>query len=250
MKQSIIYALDFDGVICDSAIETGISGWKAAMHIWDEITTPLPPQKILDQFTNVRPVMETGYEAILVMKMLNDGEQIDAILNDFHDKRDRLIRSSNLNIETLKKLFGETRDQWIKDDLNEWVDMNPLFLGVAEKLKCLADQELWYIITTKQERFVKYILNANQINIPGDRVFGLDRKMSKEAVLLDLVDKHPKKSIYFVEDRLPALLNVIRNKKLASVQLFFANWGYNTEKDKLDAQQEAIELIGLDDFLV
>ena len=250
MKQSIIYALDFDGVICDSAIETGVAGWKAAMHIWDEIVTPLPPQKVLDQFCKARPIMETGYEAILIMKMLNDGEQVEVILNDFHEQKDKLIRNSDLDIEFLKKLFGETRDKWIQDDLNEWVEMNPLFSGVAEKLKHLASQELWYIITTKQERFVKHILTANQINIPDDRVFGLDKKMSKEAVLLDLVDKHPQESIYFVEDRFPALLNVIKNKKLASVQLFFAVWGYNTEKDELDAQKEAIELIGLDDFLV
>lgn len=250
MKQSIIYALDFDGVICDSAIETGIAGWKAAMHIWDEIVTPLPSQKVLDQFRQARPSMETGYEAILIMKMINDGESVEAILNDFHEKKDKLIRDSGLDIEMLKKLFGETRDRWIKDDLNEWMDMNPLFSGVAEKLKHLASQDIWYIITTKQERFVKQILNANQINIPRDRVFGLDKKMSKEAVLLGLIDKHPKETIYFVEDRLPALLKVIENKKLVSVQLFFAIWGYNTEKDKLDARQETIKLIGLDDFLV
>lgn len=249
MKQSIIYALDFDGVICDSAIETGVAGWKAAMKIWDDIVTPLPSQNILDQFREARPLIETGYEAILTMKMLNDGEQVETISKDFANKKDKLMKSSDLDTEFLKKLFGETRDKWIKDDLNEWLEMNPLFPEVAEKLKYLASQDRWYIITTKQERFVKQILKANQINMPDDRIFGLDKKMSKEAVLLDLVDKHPREAIYFVEDRLPALLKVIRNKKLASVQLFFATWGYNTEKDKVDAQQETIELIGLDDFL-
>ena len=33
MNNSIIYALDFDGVICDSAVETAITGWKAAGSI-------------------------------------------------------------------------------------------------------------------------------------------------------------------------------------------------------------------------
>lgn len=250
MTQSVIYALDFDGVICDSAVETGVAGWKAATQIWDEMELSLPPQKMVDQFRKVRPMMETGYEAILIMKMLNDGEQAEAILEDFDAKKERLIASSGLEIEGLKKLFGETRDRWIKEDINEWVAMNPLFSGVAEKLKHLASLDLWYIITTKQERFVKHILTANQIKIPDERIFGLDRKMSKEAVLLDLVDKHPQETLYFVEDRFPALLNVIKNKKLASVQLFFAVWGYNTAKDKLEAKQQAIELIELDNFLV
>ncbi|MCK5831402.1 MAG: HAD family hydrolase [Methylococcales bacterium] len=249
MKQSIIYALDFDGVICDSAIETGMAGWKAAIQIWDEIDTPLPSQEILDQFRKARPIIETGYESILMMKMLHSGEHAETILNDFYDKKDELIRRSGLDIEMLKQLFGETRDNWIKDNLNEWVEMNPLFSGIAEKLKRFSSQELWYIITTKQERFVKHILNANQINLSDDRIFGLDKKKSKEAVLLDLVDKHSQETIYFVEDRLPALVKVIKNEKLASVQLFFAVWGYNTEKDKLDAQQKPIKLIGLDEFL-
>ncbi len=250
MKQSIVYALDFDGVICDSAIETGIAGWKAGIKIWDEFSTPLPPEIILNQFRKVRPIMETGYEAILIIKMLNDGDSAEAILTGFCDKKEKLIKNSNLNIDFLKKLFGETRDQWIKNDLDEWVMMNPLFNGVAEKLKYLASQEVWYIITTKQERFVKHILNANQIQIPDDKVFGLEKKMSKEMVLLGLVEKHSQQTIYFVEDRFVALLNVINNKELTSVRLCLAAWGYNTEQDKLDAKQKNIELIGLDEFLV
>ncbi|MEE9337153.1 MAG: HAD family hydrolase [Methylococcaceae bacterium] len=250
MKQSIVYALDFDGVICDSAIETGIAGWKSAIQVWDGFSTALPSKKILDQFRKVRPIMETGYEAILIIKMLNDGDSVESILMDFSNKKEKLIKDSNLDIDFLKKLFGETRDQWIKNDIDDWVKMNPLFTGVAEKLKRLASQDVWYIITTKQERFVKLILTANQIQIPDDRVFGLDKKISKEAVLVGLVEKHPEQTICFVEDRFAALLNVINNKRLKSVQLYLATWGYNSEKDKIDAKQKAIELIELNELLI
>ncbi|NOR71147.1 MAG: HAD family hydrolase, partial [Methylomarinum sp.] len=53
MKQAIIYALDFDGVICDSALETGVSGWKAAAKIWDDFTTSLPSKDFSDKFRQV-----------------------------------------------------------------------------------------------------------------------------------------------------------------------------------------------------
>ncbi|MCF6203174.1 MAG: HAD family hydrolase [Methylococcaceae bacterium] len=250
MKQPIVYALDFDGVICDSAIETGIAGWKSAIQVWDGFSSPLPSKKVLDQFREVRPVMETGYEAILVIKMLNDGDSVESILMGFSSKKEQLIKDSSLDVDFLKNLFGEIRDQWIKNDIDDWVKMNPLFTGVIEKLKYLTSQDVWYIITTKQERFVKLILTANQIQISDDRVFGLDKKISKEAVLVDLVKKHPNQAIYFVEDRLAALLNVINNRRLKSVQLYLATWGYNNEKDKIDAKKKKIELIGLDEFLV
>ena len=38
----MIYALDFDGVICDSAIETAVTGWKVAQKIWQDMPSSLP----------------------------------------------------------------------------------------------------------------------------------------------------------------------------------------------------------------
>ncbi len=249
MKKPIIYALDFDGVICDSAIETGVSAWKSAAKLWGDISSPLPTPELLEKFRQVRPIMGTGYESILIIRLLHDGETVEAIMDDYHAKTQKVIEDAGLNIGSLKKLFGETRDSWIEDDLDGWIDMNPLFSGIAEKLQHLSEHAVWYIVTTKQERFVKYILSANQIELSGDRMFGLDRNMTKEEVLIDLAKKHAQERIYFVEDMLASLLKVLNNDKLESVKLFLALWGYNTAQDKLDAEIQAIELIDIDNFL-
>jgi len=249
MKKSVIYALDFDGVICDSTIETGISGWKAAAQIWTDFTTPLPPSELIERFRQVRPVMGTGYEAILIVRLLHNGETVEAIMDQYEEKKQKLIKDSKLNIDMLKKLFGETRDHWIEKDLVDWVGMNPLFPGIAEKLQGLSEQGIWYIVTTKQERFVRQILDANQVQLPVERIFGLDRNMSKEAVLIELDNKHAEEKIYFVEDMLSSLTKVLNNRKLQSVKLFLAVWGYNTAEQKLDAEKQAIELINIDNFL-
>lgn len=249
MKKPIIYALDFDGVICDSAIETGVSAWKAAAKLWDDISSSLPEPELLEKFRQVRPVMGTGYEAILIVRLLHDGETVEEIMDNYPAKTQKVIENLGLNIDSLKKLFGETRDSWIEDDLDEWIEMNPLFPEIAEKLQQLSEQAVWYIVTTKQERFVKHILIANQIELSGDRIFGLDRNMSKEAVLIELAKKHAQERLCFVEDMLASLLKVINNDKLESVKLFLAVWGYNTAQDKLDAETLAIELIDIDNFL-
>jgi len=249
MNQSIIYALDFDGVICDSALETGISAWKAAIQIWDDFPSDLPTAEQSEQFRQIRPVMGTGYEAILIVRLLNNAESVAEIMADYQAKTQQVIIDSGLSIDQLKKLFGETRDQWIRDDLDSWVEKNPLFPGIKEKLQKLSEQGLWYIITTKQERFVKQILLANQIELADDRIFGLDRNMSKQEVLSDLVNKHAQQKIYFVEDMLPTLYKVINDCKLDNIKLFLALWGYNTEQDKRDAEKFAIESINIDGFL-
>lgn len=248
MNNPTLYALDFDGVICDSAVETAITGWKAACTLWHDMPVAVPHAKI-EQFRLIRPIIETGYEAILAMRLLYLGETIEAIYSDYGDKIQALLEDTQITVDDLKKLFGETRDIWIADDLSDWVSMNPLFDGVAAKLQKLGQQHIWYVITTKQERFVKQILKANAIELTDERIFGLDRNMSKIEVLKGLVKTHPAETICFVEDRLPTLINVLKNDALTNVKLTFALWGYNTDEDKTFASKHPLTLEQLDNFL-
>jgi phosphoglycolate phosphatase-like HAD superfamily hydrolase len=248
MNDSTLYALDFDGVICDSAVETAITGWKAAYRIWQDMPEQVPPE-LIEQFRLVRPIIETGYEAILAMRLLYLREPIDAIYQNYHTKTNILLVESNVGIDDLKTLFGETRDTWIANDLTDWVNMNPLFTSIASKLQQLSAQSTWYIITTKQERFVKQILKANDIELESERIFGLDRKLNKVELLKNLLVLYPNKKIVFVEDRLPTLLNVLKTPELASIELVFALWGYNTAEDKALAAQHALTLQYLENFL-
>lgn len=249
MNNSIIHALDFDGVICDSAVETAITGWKAAGCIWADMPEATP-QDMIDRFRLVRPIIETGYEAILAMRLLYLGETTEAIYSSYADKIQALLEQAQVSTDDLKKLFGETRDIWIENDLADWVNMNPLFPGIADKLRQLGQEHCWYIITTKQERFVKQILKANAIELADERIFGLDRKLSKPEVLKDLLIAHPGQALYFTEDRLPTLLNVLKYDELSSVNLIFALWGYNTAEDKALAAQQNFSLQALEDFLL
>jgi phosphoglycolate phosphatase-like HAD superfamily hydrolase len=231
--QTHLFALDFDGVLCDSALETGLSGWQVASQIWPDMPTQMPEQ-ILSDFRDVRPVMETGYEAILICRLLYEGTPSDLLIDDFPKQINLILLRDNLAVADLKKQFGEYRDNWIKTDLASWIEMNPLYPGVREFLQQIPLQQR-FIITTKQERFVTEILSANQIDILPQQIYGLDRKLKKPQILEDLQRLNPSATILFVEDRLPTLLDVIQTPSLSAIKLFFANWGYNTSADKKQA---------------
>lgn len=248
MHNPIIHALDFDGVICDSAVETAITGWTAASQIWNDMPAETPPA-LVDQFRLVRPIIETGYEAILAMRLLFLGETSAAIFADYQSKILKLMEEAQVGVDELKKLFGETRDRWIAADLDSWIAMNPLFPGVAKKLQMLGQHRIWYVITTKQERFVKQIFQANAIELADERIYGLDRNLSKPEVLKGLIERYPNHAIEFVEDRLPTLINVKKHPELAQIKLLFASWGYNTDTDKRLAKQQDFTTLTLDDFL-
>lgn len=230
-----LFALDFDGVICDSALETGLSGWQVACHIWEEMPQQMPEQ-IMADFRQVRPIMETGFEAILICRLLFEGVPATLVMDNFANQLNKILARDHLDVSTLKKQFGDYRDSWITADLSGWIKMNPLYPGVSDLLEQIPlDQR--FIITTKQERFVSEILAANQIEILPSNIYGLDRKLKKPQILEDLQRLHPQATISFVEDRLPTLLDVIDTPSLTAVQLYFANWGYNTDVDKLQALQ-------------
>ncbi len=247
-KQAAFYALDFDGVICDSAIETGITGWQAARKIWHDMPEHAP-EPIINAFLQARPIIETGYEAILTVRLLYLQESLDSICSNRAENFTKLMQSKAISIEQLKMLFGQTRDAWIANDAVHWTTINRLFDGVAEKLQNLDPHTPWYIVTTKQERFVKTILAANAIALPEQAIFGLERNLSKAQVLEQLLVRHPDRACYFVEDRLPTLLAIQDNPALKNVNLLFALWGYNTAEDKVLARQQGLQCLSLDEFL-
>ncbi len=244
-QQEIIYAFDFDGVICDSAVETSITGWKAARGIWEDMNTSppllLPSQNQIDQFKEVRPLLETGYEAILIMRLLHLGKQVNELCKDYEQIINDLVQREDLQPESLKTLFGETRDYWIRTNEQEWLAMNPLFPTVTNKLGTLPNTPT--IITTKQERFVSLILQSNGIQLEQDKIFGMDRQMSKQESLLMLIDKHPNQKIVFIEDRVQTLIEILQNSKLSTITLQLVSWGYNTKEQRVLAHDHGIEVI-------
>ena len=109
-----IWAFDFDGVLCDSARETGMAGWKGAvkpcflvLHFSYLFSTTLtsssplffftpaceglfkdtaPPDAVtalLEQFVLVRPVLETGWEAVLMVHLLHTGKTVEDLVTTF-----------------------------------------------------------------------------------------------------------------------------------------------------------------------
>jgi phosphoglycolate phosphatase-like HAD superfamily hydrolase len=251
MDKPMIYALDFDGVICDSADETGITGWKAARKIWLDMPNAIPSE-FIHRFRQIRPIIETGYEAVLTMRMLYQGETTEAICHNFADRLAFLMLRTGISIDDLKILFDSIRDDWIAKDEDGWVAMNPLFDGVTEKLKQLNENwqsTPWYIITTKQERFVKQILKANAIDVADEHIYGLSRNMNKVPVLTELLKIHPDETIYFIEDRYNTLINVANSIQSDRIKLVFALWGYNMAEEKVLAHENNFTVQQLENFL-
>jgi phosphoglycolate phosphatase-like HAD superfamily hydrolase len=146
-----------------------------------------------------------------------------------------------------------SRDQWIKADLEDWLAQHRFYPGVVERLRQLLASDLHlYIITTKEERFARQLLQQEGVELSADQIFGKAVKRPKYQTLLLLMESlqlADPRALWFVEDRLKTLQLVQTQDQLRGMGLFLADWGYNIERDRAAAQDDPdLHLLTLDQF--
>lgn len=244
-----LLALDFDGVICDGLIEYFQTAWQAYCRIWQPADTT-PPEGLAPRFYRLRPVVETGWEMPVVLRSLLLGTTEAEILENWSAIVQAQIAQDNLTPAQLGTAVDGYRDEWIAADLEDWLKQHRFYSGVGDRLRqMLASEVEVVIITTKEGRFVRQLLQREHLDLPDAKIFGKEQRQPKTETLRQLLKLHPQAHIWFVEDRLKTLQSIQTQADLASVKLFLADWGYNTEGDRaLAVQSNQIQLLSLEEF--
>jgi phosphoglycolate phosphatase-like HAD superfamily hydrolase len=234
-----VFALDFDGVLCDSATEMAVSAWRAGSQIWPDWHGQEPPDTSLERFRKLRPLLETGYQAILLMGLIQRETSDEVISDHFPIMSERLLEEIGYSRARSMRLFGQTRDRWIARNLEDWLSRHRFYTHAIEAFVKKIDVAPVFILTTKPERFAKKLLEARNIDFPSERIFGLDRGKLKEETLEQLVRRPEFRGarFHFVEDRLATLQRAMGRKRLNQIQLYLVDWGYNTAEDRKIARQ-------------
>ncbi|HEY9767558.1 MAG TPA: HAD family hydrolase [Coleofasciculaceae cyanobacterium] len=252
MSQKIphILALDFDGVICDGLIEYFVSTKQAYQQIWSEAVD----DSLAPMFYRLRPVIETGWEMPILLRALVLGVAEVEILENFQAIALQITESEGLKKQAVVQQLDRVRDNWIENNLADWLKLHRFYPGVIERLQQIVNSAVeLYIITTKEGRFAQKLLTQEGINLSMAQIFGKESKRPKYETLRILRDRHQQPgediSIFFVEDRLKALQQVIQQTDLESVELFLADWGYNLQGDRyLASQSQRIQILSLEQF--
>lgn len=252
MSQKIpsILALDFDGVICDGLIEYFVSTKQAYQQIWSEVVD----DSLAPMFYRLRPVIETGWEMPILLRALVLGIAEVEILENFQAIALQITESEGLTKQAVVQQLDRVRDSWIENNLADWLKLHRFYPGVIERLQQIVNSAVeLYIITTKEGRFAQKLLTQQGINLSMAQIFGKESKRPKYETLRILRDRHQQPgediSIFFVEDRLKALQQVIQQTDLESVELFLADWGYNLQGDRyLASQSQRIQILSLEQF--
>ena len=234
-----LIVLDFDGVICDSAPENAATAWRVCQFLWPERFPKGPiPSEAIPRFCAVRPYMETGYQAILMTRLMQEGAPVEQYTTQLSAWQARNLARLGLTKLELQQLFGAERDRWISTDLDGWLSYNRYYPGAAESLRLLAKTARLVILTTKERRFVQQLMRREGIDFAVEDIYGLHEIVNKETTLAQFVNSGEYSSVTFVEDRLATLQRMLPVPALAEIRLAYAPWGYTTPEQRADADRE------------
>jgi phosphoglycolate phosphatase-like HAD superfamily hydrolase len=245
-----ILALDFDGVLCDGLTEYFQSAWRAYCQIW-QLEQQTPKENLEISFSKLRPVIETGWEMPVLLRALILGISENKILQDWSKVAQQIVTSEQLEAKNLAKTLDAIRDEWIQGNLESWLALHRFYPGVAHKVQQILAEGTTrvFIITTKEGRFVRRLLQQQGIELPGESIIGKESKRPKHETLRQIIAARGKVKVWFVEDRLNTLRSLQQQPDLQEVRLYLADWGYNTEPEREAAREDAsIQLLSLQQF--
>jgi phosphoglycolate phosphatase-like HAD superfamily hydrolase len=233
-----VLALDFDGVLCNGMKEYFQTAWRAYCTIWQpDIATP--PDGLAERFYRTRPVVETGWEMPLLLRSLLIGTPEADILLHWSVIAKQQAAADGVESAKLAAEVDGIRDRWIKEDVDSWLAEQTFYPGIISQLQAwLTSPTQIVIISTKEGRFIQQLLKQQDVDFTKLQIFGKEVNRSKPETLRSLIAEHNRTqrdrtaTFWFVEDRLQTLQAVRLQADLDNVNLFLADWGYNTQAER------------------
>ena len=226
-----LLALDFDGVLCDGLHEYFQSSKRTYQLIWPET----PDSKLdacAEDFYRLRPVIESGWEMPLLLRALVLNIELEKITNQWTVISEQLTTDEKVDKTQLGTQLDQVRDQFIATELDDWLRLHQFFPGVLDQLSAWLKSPtlLLYVVTTKEGRFVRQLLQNHNLTFPPEQIIGKEIRQPKVKTLQQLCHRHQCDPIqlWFVEDLAKTLNSVAQAPEFANTPLFLADWGYNT----------------------
>jgi phosphoglycolate phosphatase-like HAD superfamily hydrolase len=211
--------LDFDGVICDSILETLVSSWKGYYLMRDEEQPRAMPVTYLQQFKKLRPYVRAGEDFMLIHELIAGKIPIDS-QQDFDD---RLAERSEGRLNRYRESFYAARRAILANDREYWIGLNKLYPHVAQCLIDWASSSSLYILSTKRTEFIVEILTAKGIPLDQSRVLSCEAREKKDTILRTLASLGRERAL-FVDDQIDHLAsNSARDPRITGC---LASWGY------------------------
>jgi len=253
-----VLALDFDGVLCDSLLESYLITWRLAGGFDPGLAPdegPLPTMENIHDFRRQNLEHWSSFEALV--PFCNRAEDYLLAHRAVCEKRgietreqfiDFAGNQSRDELDRFHEAFYAERYRLAGQDRKRWLSLNSAYPSVAGTLSVLAEKFTLAVATSKDRESVRLLLQS----------WGLDGLFQPQAVL----DKSAGASkrahlnvlremygcsfgrITFIDDKVAHLIDCLQ----LGIRAYLAAWGYNGAAEHEQARRHSIPILELDDF--
>ena len=241
-----VLALDFDGVISDSAREA----WAVASRsfAWlcgrDHDPAREGDAALFARFLELMPLGNRAEDYCVALLAMESGAELpdQAAYDAFHRAQDPE------RLRSFHRRFYRERKVWSEADPEGWLALMRPYPGMRELLQRRAGQVELAIATSKDRRSVRSLLAAYGIGdlFADDRVLDKEAGVRKRTHVSRLAEtlRVPVSEVTFVDDKVNHLLDVAP----LGARCVLAGWGYNGERERREATRAGLLVCGLDDL--
>jgi len=239
-----ILALDFDGVIVDSVLDSLFIGHNAYLNLygsksennfggelfsfenWERIKKKY--HKEINHYRTLRPFIRGATDYGMIHKLMKEKKSITS-----QEEFDKYRNSIEFDFKGYHDEFYKERERLQNISYRAWYDLEPPYSSVVKGIKILLGEGIKIIIATSNRR--KAIMKSFTEEYFGfyiqpkdilDKRFGED-KSEQMRYIVDTY-KVQFKDIYFLDDQVSHLIQVGN----LGVKVFLAGWSYATKEQK------------------
>jgi phosphoglycolate phosphatase-like HAD superfamily hydrolase len=231
---------DFDGVICDSAWESVLTGYNMYLRMQQpggRRVTSLEeiPRSVQLEFRRLRAYLHGAEDFLPIMRAVHSDRPIHSEA-DFNYFRDNTPEETEL----ARKLFYAERDYLRQHERTLWLELNPLFPGIGEAFGRLHPFENVHVLTTKRLEDVMEILHHYGIEFPKEQINAVDTT-EKFTRLTDIANSAgcELRDVIYIEDQ----INFLPPALAAGAKVYLAGWGYVSPEQRQIASAHSIPII-------
>jgi phosphoglycolate phosphatase-like HAD superfamily hydrolase len=250
-----ILALDFDGVIVDSVLDSLFIGHNAYLRLygpgkkkyfggelftfenWEEIKKQY--QEAIKYYRTLRPYIRGATDYGLIQKLIEENKFVKN-----QEKFDNYRKIVKFDFEAYEKEFYKERERLQNIDYRAWFNLEPPYSEVIEGIKKLIEEGTKTVIATANRRkaiaksftpeYFGFTIEPEDIL---DKRYGEDKSEQMRQIVKLYNVKF--EEIYFVDDQVSHLIQT----RLLGVKVILAGWSYATDIQKEEAREQNIPII-------
>jgi len=250
-----ILALDFDGVIVDSVLDSLFVGHNTYLRLygrevkknfggelftfenWEKIKRNY--QKEIKYYRTLRPYIRGATDYGLIQKLMEEKKVIES-----QEDYDNYRNSVDFDFEDYEKEFYKERERLQNIDYRAWFNLEPPYPKIIQGMKKLLEEEIKIVIATSNRRqaimksftpeYFGFTIDPKDIL---DKRFGEDKSQQMRHIVKFY--KVNFEDIYFVDDQVSHLIQT----KPLGIKVILAGWSYATEAQKEEAWKQDILVI-------